>query len=643
MKTNRLINEDSPYLKAHAADPIDWYPWSNEAFEKAKKEDKLIFLSIGYSTCHWCHVMQRESFKNEEIADILNKNFVPIKVDREEMPQIDKYYQDVFYVMRKRGGGWPLTVIMTPQRGVFFVDTYLPPDNRYSKAGLKTVLVYFLDLYENRREEIIKSANSVEKALKSLEKPPRYREKINDEIAFLYVDRIWERFDKTYKGIGSAPKFPHASNIDLLLDIYLISGNKKALDMAVWMLEAMVKGGIYDQIEGGFYRYSVDEKWLIPHFEKMLYTNAELIEVYAKAFDITKNDIFKKAVVETIDNIFERFRREQLFFSASDADSEGEEGKYFVFLYEDALKDLIEGGFEKKEAKKILKFFGITLMGNFEDYKSNPFIASKEDISDEILQRAKKILKKNRAKRSYPFIDYKILTSWNALTIKALFTAGRYIDENYSKEALISLDTLLKYLYKDGILYHQMIFGKDLKIKAYLEDYSFLINALIEAYEYSFNEKYLNLASKFTKEALDKFYKEGVWYLSDDEFKTTSQMEDSSYKSASSLMIENMFVLGALSEDLDMQKKALNMLSYNSSLLNRYPSAYATLLRSYLMNKTEILILKSSKENLSKIAKKIKRPFVYLKDIKENRFMVCRVDSCFAYGDKFEDIEDFVR
>ena len=640
MHTNRLINEHSPYLKQHAHNPVDWYPWGKEAFLKAKREDKPIFLSIGYSTCHWCHVMERESFENEEIAKILNENFVSIKVDREEMPQIDKYYQDVFYLMRKRAGGWPLSIVMTPDKGVFYADTYIPPTDRYSRPGLKRILLYLLEVYKKEKSEVLKSAESIRAAMENLQKAKVKDEKIDKDIEKLYVKRVFENFDKRYKGIGKAPKFPHACALDTLLEIYRINKDQLALNIALETLEAMAKGGIYDQIEGGFFRYSVDERWMIPHFEKMLYTNASLIEVYSKAYNITKNSLFERVVKESIANIFERFRKEGLFFSASDADSDGEEGKYFVFLYEDALEDLIEGGFDKKRAKKVLKYFGITLMGNFEDYQSNPYISSNENLSKEEIEKAKEILKRNRAKKSYPFIDYKILTSWNALMIKALFEAGKYIDETYSKEALSSLDALLKNLYKDEILYHQMVFSKPLKIKALLEDYSFLISALIEAYEYSFNKDYLNFALKFTNEALEKFYKER-WYLSDDDFKTLAAMEDSSYRSPASVMIENIFILSSLKENLALYEKAKEMLIKNASFINSYPSAYPTLIKVYLEDKIKIITIKSSKENLLKIdRRKIKRPFVYLLCSNNKNYLACYVDSCFISGSSFEEIED---
>jgi len=644
MKTNRLINEDSPYLKAHAADPIDWYPWSSEAFEKAKKEDKLIFLSIGYSTCHWCHVMQRESFKNEEIADILNKNFVSIKVDREEMPQIDKYYQDVFYVMRKRGGGWPLTVIMTPQRGVFFVDTYLPPDNRYSKAGLKTVLVYLLDLYENRREEVIKSANSVKKALKSLEKPPKYREKINDEIAVSYVDRIWERFDKTYKGIGSAPKFPHASNIDLLLDIYLIFGNKKALDMAVWTLEAMVKGGIYDQIEGGFFRYSTHPDWIIPHFEKMLYTQAELIPIYVKAYLLTNKALYKKVVLQTVEETIKRFKKDSLFYSASDADSEKREGGYFIYSFKEVFNALKKEGFNEKEIKNITEYFDINPIGNFQNSFSNPQ-TNTQIKKPKNLKKAIFVLRKIRQKRKFPFIDKKIITSWNAMMIKALFKAS-LIKKDYAKTAIDSLEKLIETVYKRGILYHQFVENYPLKQKAYLEDYAFLISALIEAYETAYERKYLLFAKKLAKEAIKKFYENKTWYLDDGKIRAKSVYQDRYYTSALSQFFDDLITISYLTDDRNLLYETKKFLKDEKVKILNKIDASPKALEALLRIKYQDIVIKSKKENLLKNRIKIAKisyPFILTNIQNSDLFIACGENNCFAFDKNLSKIIAFIQ
>ncbi len=371
----------------------------------------------------------------------------------------------------------------------------------------------------------------------------------------------------------------------------------------------------------------------------MLYTNAELIEVYAKAYDITKDSFFKEVAIKTINNINERFRKNDLFFSASDADSEGEEGKYFVFSYEECMEELIKNGFGKREAKKILKYFGITPFGNFENAKSNPHITNEK--KPENLEKAIKIFKKIREKREYPFIDYKILTSWNSLMITSLFIAGKYIDEKYSKEALESLEKLLNSLYINGELYHQMIFDKKPKVKAILEDYAFLIESLIKAYEYTLDTKYLNQAKKFTQKSIEKFYKNGIWLISDDEFQTSAPLEDSAYKSAAAVMIKNLFIISALTGDLKLHKKAKESLKNALIYLQKFPSAHSTLLEAFLMDKIEIVLIKLKKENLLKIKNQnINRPFVYLLPSDEEKYLGCYIDRCFVCKESFEEIED---
>ncbi|MCK4441634.1 MAG: thioredoxin domain-containing protein, partial [Sulfurovaceae bacterium] len=337
-----------------------------------------------------------------------------------------------------------------------------------------------------------------------------------------------------------------------LLNIYRINQNKKAKDMAIQTLIAMAKGGINDQIEGGFYRYSTDEAWMIPHFEKMLYTNAELIESYANAYKITGDEIFLDTINQTIQNIDDRFKVDNLYYSASDADSDGVEGKYFLFNYDETYQALLDAEFDKAEAKKALKYFNITPFGNFEDEQTNPYIT--KDNKPKELNKIKEVLKSIRAKRNYPFIDKKIQTSWNSLYIHALFKA------NHSIEALKSLDTLLSKLYIKGELYHQILLGKTPKVKAYLEDYAFLISSLIDAYEVSLDKKYLNIANDLTQKAIKKFYKNSKWMMSDDTFVSVADLYDASYRSAMAVMIENMLKLSILKDDFDTYQLAKNMI-----------------------------------------------------------------------------------
>ena len=629
---NKLLNEDSPYLQQHAHNPVNWYPWGDEAFEKAKKENKLIFLSIGYSTCHWCHVMERESFENDSVAEILNKDYISIKVDREEYPHIDRHYQDIYALMNERGGGWPLTIVMTPEKQTFFSATYLPPENSFGRGGLKATLKMLHGVYTNKKDEVLKSADSIEAAMKR-RGSATFNQKVSLDISVAdkFVNNISSGFDLKNKGVGYAPKFPHATSLDTLLDVYRITGNESAKLMATDTLMAMSNGGIYDQIEGGFYRYSVDEMWMIPHFEKMLYTNAELIEAYANGYALTKEPRFKTVIKETVQNINERFLKDGMYYSASDADSDGEEGKYFVFDYQKSLDDLIKGGFSKGDAKEVLDYFSIYKGGNFEHKQTNPYLGGMDAPKE--LEKAKVILRANREKKNYAFIDYKIQTSWNAMYLVGLFKSAKYVDKSYSIQALTSLDALLKNLYIDGELYHQVIVGKKPKVKGYLEDYAFLISALIEAYQVDFDEKYLTMAKTLSDRSVMKFYKNGIWYMSDDDFEAKAEFYDTSYRSSMAVMIENLFKIAILSDNLKLNAFAKESLASSFAALKSFPNQYPYGLKTYLQSLLSNVVIKSTKENLEKnraILDAIKYPYVLLKPSEDASFLACKIDTCFA-------------
>lgn len=637
---NKLIDEDSPYLLQHAHNPVKWYPWGDEAFDRAKKENKLIFLSIGYSTCHWCHVMERESFENEEVAKILNEFFISIKVDREEYPHIDRHYQDIYTLMNRKGGGWPLTIVMIPDKRVFYSATYLPVDENFGMAGIKSVLKALDNVYKTKKDEVLKSAQSIELALKRMESEEENKKVTLDKrIADTFVKTIASQFDHKNKGIGSAPKFPHATTLDTLLDIYRITDDKSALSMATETLIAMSRGGIYDQIEGGFYRYSVDEMWMIPHFEKMLYTNAELLETYANAYALTKEPRFKTVIKQTIENINERFNKDEMFYSASDADSDGEEGKYFVFDYADSLKDLISGGFSKEGAKEILNYYSIYLEGNFEHKQTNPYLSGLDEPKK--LEIARAILRANREKKSYAFIDNKIQTSWNCLYLTGLFKAGKFVDKSYAKQALKSIDSLIEHLYIDGELYHQIIIGKKAKVKGYLEDYAFLISSLIEAYQVGFEQRYLTLAKTISDKAVAKFYKNDKWYMSDDDFEARAEFYDASYRSAQAVMIENLFKIAILTDNLKLHAFANESLNRNLSALKSAPNQYPQGLKTYLQSLLSNVVIKSTKENLTKNRTSldaIKYPYVLLKPSKDVNFLACKINSCFAIDKDLDEV-----
>ncbi len=627
---NNLAEEESPYLLQHAYNPVNWYPWGEKTFKKAREENKLIFLSIGYSTCHWCHVMERESFENEQIATLLNESFVSVKVDREEMPHIDKHYQEVYTLLNRSGGGWPLTIIMTPDRKPFFAATYLPPEDKYGRTGLLSMLPELVRIQKEDYATIEKSATSIARALDSFSNKPPSGTGISPAITATFMEQFKQGYDSKYKGLGSAPKFPQASSIQALLDLYLLDGDKEALQMATETLEAMAKGGINDQIEGGFYRYSVDEAWIIPHFEKMLYTNAELLEAYIKAYQITQKTLFFDAVQSIIAAMKERFLHHHLYYSASDADSDGEEGKYFVFDYRDSYNELIEGGFLPQEAVNILAYFNITEEGNFEHGKSNPYLTI--DVLPKDVEKAKVLLKENRRKKNYPFIDNKIMTSWNSMMITALFKAS-ILKPDYAQDAQATLNQLIKYLYLDGVLYHQIIWGTKPKVKAYLEDYAFLVEALLVGYGQTYRQSYLDLAEILIKKARESFYDQNTWYFSKGEFKTAAPLEDTAYRSAKAVMIANIATLAALQGALEQHAQAKKMMEMEGERLSSHPLAYAEALRTWLKIERGFIIIKTpqhaSQKDLENL-QSISYPYLLLQPTSEEKFLACEMDTCFS-------------
>ena len=647
MTANQLSNETSPYLLQHKDNPVDWYPWGTEAFEKAKKENKLIFLSIGYSTCHWCHVMAHESFEDDEVAKILNKDFVSIKVDKEQFPHIDNYYQNVYRTMNEKGGGWPLTIVMTANKKPFFSGTYIPKEQGYGSKGLINILD-IITSYDAK--DLEKSADKTLDIINKNENAIQNEVSLDTKLENKAVEQFKSYYDYKYKGFSSTPKFPQASNITTLLKIYDATSNKEALEMATDALTAMAKGGIYDQIEGGFYRYSVDEKWEIPHFEKMLYTNAELLVAYSNAYKITENKLYKKIIDETIAQIDKRFKRQGVYQSASNADStnfEGhnEEGFYFVYEFLETEEFLEENGIDKKTIKDTLKYLGITEEGNFDGNFSNPHILDNKE--PEGLAKVKILLVKLRDKKEYPFIDNKINTAWNSLYIKGKFKAG-YLNPLYIKEATYSLDKLLELLYIDGVLYHQTIIGVSPTQKGLLEDYAFLGSALFEAYQKTLDKKYFILFEKLVKESIQKFYKNDKWQESDDGFTTYAKIDDNSYSSALAVNINNILLYATLEADLKTQNIANQTIAQFSNRLNKYPAYFPNTLYAVMMKTYEPVFIKSTKEKLKTInLNNINHPFVYKYEYKSDDFLACKLSSCFSYGKDFEkikkDIEELLK
>jgi len=491
---NRLINESSLYLRQHAQNPVDWYPWGAEAIERAKDLNRPIFLSIGYSSCHWCHVMEHESFEDEATAEILNGHFVSIKVDREERPDVDTIYMTALQAMTQDGGGWPLSVWLTPDLHPFYAGTYFPPENRYGRPGFKTLLKAIADAWANRREDINRQSAEVVRFLSEHQTASAAGEPGPDLLQGA-ATALRRAFDSTHGGFGRAPKFPRAIELRLLLRIWKRFGDDMALHMVRQSLDRMAAGGICDQIGGGFHRYSTDERWLVPHFEKMLYDNALLTSAYVEAWQATRDPEYRRVAEQTLDFVLREMTDPAgPFYSSQDADSEGVEGKFYVWT-----RDEIETALGSEDAKVLCAVYDISAVGNWEghnipnrpkswDALSRELSIPKDDLVNRCREMAKKLYEL-RSKRVWPGRDEKILTSWNAIMIAAYAQAGAAFDEpKYIHAAAAAADYLLTNLRKtDGRLFRTAAVGSPAKIDAYLEDYAFLIDALLCLYQATFN------------------------------------------------------------------------------------------------------------------------------------------------------------
>jgi len=623
--TNALIKENSPYLQQHAHNPVDWYPWGEEAFAKAKKENKLIFLSIGYSTCHWCHVMEEESFVDEMVAQLLNDHFVSIKVDKEEYSHIDKKYQKRYREVYGKRGGWPLSVFLSPHKEIFHMATYIPKEEGYGSKGLLPLLSYFIKLKEKPKDfsqAILKYKNK--KHVQGL------KQTIHTKIIDKVLDDIEKQFDTQHGGFAKHPKFPEASKVDLLLDIYKLKHNQKAFTMAAYTLRKMAKGGIYDQIGGGFFRYTTDDAWQIPHFEKMLYTNAALIAVYVKLYEMTGDRLYQKVVEESIAQMEKHYMQQGVYLSASDADSNGEEGGYFIYEYTEVKNALKTKGWKPKEIEDVLSYMGIEENGNIDGDFSQPHITSA--YVPKRLKAFKDYLRFLRTKRTFPFVDNKVNTAWNAMMIKALFVASR-IKKEYLPLAEKRLNHLLAMMYQKNTLYHQTLRGKRATQKALLEDYAFLIDALIEGYGRNHNSYYIHLANKLSTQTIQHFYIKKYWYLSDDNSKVVADFDDKYYTSALSTMLENLVRLDTLNERLKyhtiVKETLLSMGGVLDDNLALVPKLVGVVLR---LNYGDIIVHAPQKK-LNKVQSaldKVNYPFLLSATKKSDRYLACKTTMCFA-------------
>jgi len=629
--TNALIKEDSPYLQQHAHNPVNWYPWGQEALDKAKKENKLIFLSIGYSTCHWCHVMEEESFTSDTVAALLNESYISIKVDREEFPQLDKKYQKFYMSVHGERGGWPLSIFMSPEAEVFHLATYIPREEGYGSIGMMNMLPSFTTLQKDNVKQLQVLLEQHKQAELRGNTKESLKESLNLQVTDKVIQEIAVEFDKKNGGFASRPKFPEASKIALLIDIYKLNGNEKALHMAQQTLKKMAQGGIYDQIGGGFFRYTTDKQWQIPHFEKMLYTNAELIPLYVTMYELTADPLYKKVVHETIAEMEKHFMKESVYLSASDADSDGEEGGYFIYEYVEVKNYLETQGWNPDEIEEVLAYLGIEEDGNIDGDFSHTHITS-ETVPMK-LEEVKTYLSEVSSKRTFPFVDRKIITAWNAMMIKALFSTSK-MDGHYLALAKKRLEALLKMMRTKESLYHQTLLGKQPKQDGLLEDYAFVMDAMIEGYGRTYDKKYLIVLQSLAKEAIAKFYKQKTWYLSDDGIEAEADFDDRYYTSALSVMLENLLRLSSLTEDLSYNEIVKETIKNSGAVLKKSPAKAPKLLHAFLRLKMGDIIIKATTEKLQKSRKEreeMKYPFVLSKSEESDKYLACRVNSCFAY------------
>ena len=600
-KANRLISEKSPYLLQHAHNPVDWYPWGPEAFQKAKEEDKPIFLSIGYSSCHWCHVMEKESFEDETVARLLNETFVCIKVDREERPDLDTVYMEVCQVLTGTGG-WPLHIIMTPDKGPFFAATYIPKESGFGRVGLIELVPRIKDLWISRRNELLDSAERIVALLSEPETEPRqaeHTEELGESTLHETYAQLLNQFDEENGGFGRAPKFPSAHYLSFLLRYWKRTHIQKALDMVEKTLESMRHGGVYDHVGFGFHRYSTDSKWRVPHFEKMLYDQAMLTMAYTEAYQITGNVEYKETARETISYVLRNLTDGQgAFYTAEDADSEGEEGRFYLWTEQEITRLLT-----KEEADLAAKIFNFTASGNFEETttaerKKRNIIYQKKSLTkiasdlhtpwEDLQKRVNSIRNKlfaARESRVHPSKDDKILTDWNGLMVAALAKAGRAFDQpEYVESAKKAVDFVLeKMVDAENELQHRCRDGKT-DIVGFLDDYAFLTWGLIEIYESSFDERYLKRAVELIEKALKKFWdndRSGFFFTAQDsEFTLVREKTgyDSAYPSGNSVAALNMVRLSRLTGKSSFEGKAVQLMRSFSASASRNPISFTELM-----------------------------------------------------------------
>ena len=579
---NRLIFETSPYLLQHASNPVNWYPWGKEAFSKAKKENKPVFLSVGYSACHWCHVMEHQSFENVGVAEILNKNYVCIKVDREERPDVDEIYMNATQLLTGRGG-WPNSVFLRPDGRPFWAGTYFP------RLTFMKILKDLNDIWMTQREKVDQASEGLTKALKNIGAIQGAGGKIEKSIIENAAASLRNSFDSSYGGFGRAPKFPPSKSLSLLLRQHRRTGDKQLLHMVELTLEKMAFGGMYDQVGGGFHRYSTDARWLVPHFEKMLYDNALLTSVYLDAYQATQKPLYRRITEET----FEWVLREMTssgggFYSSLDADSEGEEGKFYVWSPSEVTKILGD-----KDGQFFCDYYDITAEGNFEGHSIANLPKQIKDVAPEHglgieegeakLNGMKAKLLAVRVERVWPGLDDKILTSWNALMIESMARGYQVLgNKRYLDAAERATSFILKHSLKGSRLLATHRAGKS-KLNAYLDDYAYMTSALLTLYESTFKMEYLDSAMRFNEVLLEHFWDDiegGFFFISDDHetlLVRSKKPYDSAIPSGNSVAVQNLLRLAKLTDNRDYRKRAVRTMEAFRSMAVRSPRGFGNM------------------------------------------------------------------
>ena len=622
--TNHLVHETSPYLLQHAHNPVDWYPWGEEAFEKARSENKPILLSIGYSACHWCHVMAHESFEDEEIAKLMNENFVNIKVDREERPDLDQIYMNAVQMMTHHGG-WPMTVFLTPDAVPFYGGTYYPPQDRYNMPGFPRVLIGVAEAYRDRQDDIRETGTSLVNELRRLSTTSGSDHPIEAELLNAAYVGIIRNYDSINGGFGGAPKFPPAMALEFLLRVCARTGNREALEMVTFTCDKMANGGIYDHLGGGFHRYSTDAKWLVPHFEKMLYDNALLSRLYLHYFQVSQAPKAREIVEGVLDYVLREMKDPAGgFYSTQDADSEGHEGKFFVW----DLKEIQEI-LDETQASLFCAYYNITEGGNFEGKNIPNVTRSLEELAtgynvpvaalEESLKESKRKLFELRETRVKPDRDEKIITAWNGLMLASFAEAGVILNRpDYSEAARQNAEFLLSNLRHDGALFRTWKDGVA-KFNAYLEDYAFLSEGLLTLFETTGEFRWLKEAQVLSDRMIEEFWDS----LSGGFFFTGKSHEnlivrskdyfDNATPSGNSVSALVLLRLAMLTDNENYRNLATAILREISDSARRYPSGFGYALSAadfLLSTPKEVAIIGSSPTDIQMLLREVWRRYL---------------------------------